>query len=61
MRKILLIIIILYSFISLIMIKAYCQEDLKIYGKIRFRSFCYGLFFPITLIYQHYFNWGSLN
>jgi len=50
----------IYLLVSLLLMKAYFQVDLVVEGYRTLKSFYYGLFFPITLIYQHWFNGGCL-
>jgi len=57
---ILLIIGIIYLLVVLLFIRIYFQDDLENEGYRTLKSIYYGLFFPITLIYQYYFNWGCL-
>jgi hypothetical protein len=47
---------VLYLLFAILLFKAYCFQD----EEYTLKSFYYALFFPITLIYQHWFNGGCL-
>ena len=55
----LIVFLLIYLIIAILMMRCFWIEDIEIERRRTLKSFYYGLFFPITLIYQ-YFNGGYL-